>query len=207
MFKVDKQDSEIWGLSYIPRLVEHRNDIDQIHGLIDHSKKPSHFSECNENTLRAVIERIRPHVIFEIGVDRPTGSSRSTTATILDARPDGCVYVGIDRDVKTVSGDNVFLQHQSSDDFDSIAAFMEAHGIEEIDLLMIDGFHSVDMCINDWQYTRWLSKSGAVVLHDTNGHPGPVVLFDAIDETLFTKEKYCLEGSDYGISVAIRKKV
>lgn len=203
MFEVDKQDSDIWGLAYLPSIVG-GDDADFLGG-VDHTKIPAHFSECNENTLRAVIEKIQPTVVVEIGVDRPVGSSRSSTATILDARPDGCIYIGIDKDKKKVDGPDVFFQCQKSEDIESFSEFMEANGIEHIDVLMIDGWHSVNACINDWQYTKWLSDKGAVVFHDTNFHPGPVVLFDAIDETLFDKKKHCVTKNDFGMGVAIRR--
>ena len=57
----------------------------------------------------------------------------------------------------------------------------------------------------DWKYAERLSPHGTVAMHDTNVHPGPVTVFDAIDEQLFDKKKHCTEGSDWGISV-IRKR-
>jgi len=44
------------------------------------------------------------------------------------------------------------------------------------------------------------------VMHDTNVHPGPVSVFEAINEDLFEKTRYCIEGPDWGIAV-IRKRV
>ena len=81
---------------------------------------------------------------------------------------------------------------------------MEVIGVSELDLIMIDGWHSVNMCINDWQYTEKLSATGVVVLHDINFHPGPVVLFDAIADNLFEKEKFGVGEADWGIATAIR---
>ena len=73
-------------------------------------------------------------------------------------------------------------------------------GVGVIDLLFIDGWHSVNQCANDWHYTDMLSDNGVVILHDTNSHPGCVALFDAVDENQYAKERHCLEA-DYGIAV------
>lgn len=74
-----------------------------------------------------------------------------------------------------------------------------------IDLLFIDGFHSVTQCINDWMYSSLVAPGGVVILHDTNYHPGPIALFEAIDERLWEKEKLCLDPDDYGIAVIRRR--
>jgi hypothetical protein len=59
--------------------------------------------------------------------------------------------------------------------------------------------------VADWKYVERLSSQGVVVMHDTNVHPGPVVVFEAIDEKIFEKVKYCTDGPDWGISVVKRR--
>ncbi len=82
---------------------------------------------------------------------------------------------------------------------------MNSLNIKEIDFLFIDGWHSINMVINDWLYTEKLSKNGIVGFHDTNRHPGPFYVFEAIDENLYYKYKYFEELEDWGISFAIKK--
>jgi hypothetical protein len=81
---------------------------------------------------------------------------------------------------------------------------LRSQNIEKLDLIMIDGWHSVNMCVNDWQYTDLLSDHGMVILHDTNSHPGCVALFDAVDENLWIKERFCT-NNDYGIATFKRR--
>ena len=51
-----------------------------------------------------------------------------------------------------------------------------------------------------------LAPQGVVVMHDTNEHPGPFAVFEAIDERLFDKTKHCTEGPDWGIATAVRRQ-
>ena len=78
--------------------------------------------------------------------------------------------------------------------------------MQNLDILMIDGWHSVHTCVNDWGYVDMLSDGGAVIVHDTNAHPGPIALFSAVDDNLFTKERFCSELNDMGIAVFWHKK-
>ena len=94
----------------------------------------------------------------------------------------------------------VFTVRGDSSDRHAVFALMDRLGLPEIDFLFIDGWHSVNQCVRDWRYTDRLSARGIVMLHDTNVHPGPVTLFDAIDEKPFTKIRYCTEGPDWGIA-------
>jgi len=38
-----------------------------------------------------------------------------------------------------------------------------------------------------------------VMLHDTNTHPGCVALFEAVDENLWIKQRFCTDN-DFGIA-------
>ena len=76
--------------------------------------------------------------------------------------------------------------------------------MDKLSILFIDGWHSLNAVINDWQYVDMLSDNGIVVFHDTNYHPGPTIFVEAIDGKMFRVEKYFESQDDYGVSVAYR---
>lgn len=78
---------------------------------------------------------------------------------------------------------------------------MKYINVQNIDFLFIDGLHSINQVVSDWKYTEKLSDIGIVGMHDTNAHPGPYCVYDAIDETIFRKKKYC-PNNDWGIAFA-----
>jgi len=207
---IEKLESDIWGLSYIPKMIDYDNDADQLFGdfVINHNNIPCHFSNCNIKTLEYIIDSTNPTGILEIGVHRPTGTLDSSTKIILDKKSDSTTYIGIDKDPKDIldnSGNNVYSLSQDSNNHQLVYDFMETIGVTGFDLIMIDGWHSVNMCVSDWKYTERLLENGVVILHDTNFHPGPMLLFDAIDGALFDKKLYCINDNDYGLGVLRRK--
>jgi len=42
-------------------------------------------------------------------------------------------------------------------------------------------------------------------MHDTNCHPGPVCVFDAVDEQLFSKTKFFEDKPDWGLALFRRR--
>jgi hypothetical protein len=101
----------------------------------------------------------------------------------------------------------IYTLKMDSAERNRVFALMDELQLEHIDFLFIDGWHSVNQCLNDWQYVERLSPEGIVVMHDTNVHPGPVAVFEAIDEAIFQKVKHCTEGPDWGISVIRRRNI
>ena len=76
-------------------------------------------------------------------------------------------------------------------------------GITQFDFIFIDGWHSINAVMTEWEYTRLLSPTGIVGFHDTNYHPGPKEFVDAINQEKWNVAKVCPD--DYGISFAWRK--
>ena len=99
---------------------------------------------------------------------------------------------------------NIWTLQCNSHDQDTIRDFLASKGISQLDILFIDGWHSVNTAVNDWRYADLLSPHGIVIMHDTNHHPGPVALCEAIDPKLFEVTKHCLD-TDYGIAVIRRR--
>jgi hypothetical protein len=169
---------------------------------------PVEVSDANYAVCEEVIRSLGDccKVIVEIGVNR--NGERSMTHAYLKNKSDDCIYVGIDVEDKILlNNDEKRIHTIKTNSFNQaqIREFLTQLGIEKIDILAIDGWHSVNTAINDWKYADMLSDNGVVVLHDTNLHPGPICLFEAVDETLFDKVRHCTEYTDYGIAT-FRKK-
>jgi hypothetical protein len=158
----------------------------------------------SEEVVKSLGDRCK--VIVEIGVNR--NGDRSMTQAYLKNKSSDCIYFGIDMESKVFLNDtenNIHTITANSFEQDRIRTAMKEIGIEKIDILAIDGWHSVNTAINDWKYADMLSDHGVVVLHDTNTHPGPVLLFEAVDENLFDKQRHCTDYIDYGIATFKKK--
>lgn len=202
-----KSPTVIYGLSYRPSLEPTVND-NQDHPAFGWPTGPE-ISSCNLGVVAQVLARLGDgcKTIVEIGVHRNEGGS--ITNVLMDARPAGSTYIGIDVNDKSYLDDasnRVFTIMSNSHDQFSIRRRMQQLGVDSIDLLMIDGWHSVNTCVNDWCYTDMLGDHGVVILHDTNAHPGCVALFEAVDGQVFDKERHCVNNEDMGIATFWHKK-
>jgi len=170
------------------------------------------FSIDNQEVLQMylfdLMKKKDKNVIVEIGVNR-NGYSISSTSIIIDNKRDNDIYFGIDiEDKSSLNDDNkkIFTICSPSQDFDVIFSKFNELGINEIDMLIIDGYHSINQCYLEWEnYTKLLSCNGIVVMHDTNAHPGPYFLLKSINTDLYDVYKYFSDIVDWGIGVAVRK--
>ncbi len=150
--------------------------------------------------------------ILEIGVNLYPKPMRSTTSAILSKKEDDCVYLGIDVNNKSYLNDDKKKIHTMKIDSKyrhEIRKKLIELGVSTIDLLLIDGNHSINMTVNDWCFTEFLSPLGIVIIHDINIHIGPRSVFDAIDKISFKKEQTGTgitsgKFADYGIGLARR---
>ena len=166
-------------------------------------------SDCNLATVQQVITRLGDTCknIMEIGVHR--NLDRSITNILMTQKPQNCRYLGVDVDDKSYldnPAQNIATIRANSHDKVSVRQKLRQLGMQNIDLLMIDGWHSVHTCINDWGYVDLLSDGGVVIVHDTNAHPGPVVLCSAVDPALFDIQRMCTDTADMGITVFYHRK-
>jgi hypothetical protein len=166
------------------------------------------ISDCNLMVVRDVLSRLgsKCQAIMEIGVHR--NAERSITNVLMDNRPMGSYYIGVDLDDKSHLDDvlsNTHTIRSHSHDQALIRARLAELGIEKLDIIMIDGWHSVNTCVNDWQYVDILSDHGVVILHDTNAHPGPIALYHAVSCSLFDKTLHCTSLDDMGIATLWRR--
>ena len=199
--------TDIPGLKYFPSL-EPEVSNDQDAPINDYWISELEVTDDNLEVVRRVVLELGTNLAaaLEIGVNR--NGDRSMSRIIMDQRPRFSYYMGIDIEDKSYLNDaaaNTWTMQISSAERGAIADRLRELGIGDLDLIMIDGWHSVNMCVNDWQFTQRLSDHGVVILHDTNTHPGCVALYEAVDESLWIKERFCLEN-DFGIATFKKRK-
>jgi cephalosporin hydroxylase len=148
-------------------------------------------------------------VIMEIGVCRSEYNITSTSIFIDDKRPQD-TYIGIDINDKSFLNNpqkGVYTIQSPSENKDFILGKLaDIIGTRTIDVLMIDGLHSINQVYKEWEYyTPLLSPNGVVIFHDTNRHPGPHFILPSIDTEQYDVYKYLADVRDYGIGVAVKK--
>ncbi len=210
--------TKIFGLKYEPYFVqEDLNYLDSIPELFTKEVKPvsgnGQFSSRNGKVLMKAIDKIKPKNVLEIGVARHTHYQNSSTNIFIENKPDDCFYFGVDLDMavkmqyEAVRPNVHLLGHNSADTeivMDRIPPFNP--DFKEFDIIFIDGFHSIEMMVNDWRYVEYLKVGGKVLIHDTNFHPCKFI-YEAIDREYFKVEKFFTHrDDDNGLIVAERLK-
>ncbi len=204
---ITKLPTEIFGLVYRPSINAQADQQDNFG--FSHGPPPEEFSACNRAILKDELLRMGESCkcILEIGVCR--NGEKSSSHILIDYKPKDCVYLGVDLDDKSFLNDpenNVHTIQTNSGNHGDVLNRLAELGVGQIDFFFIDGWHSVNQVLLDWMYVNFLSNYGVVGFHDINEHP-PFIVFDAIDDTLFDKMKYCETGLDWGIGFARRKDV
>lgn len=144
-------------------------------------------SECNLDNIRDYFLKVKDRCkcILEIGVDcNGTSTERTSTRIFLDNKSDDTIYVGVDIEDKSYLNDeskNIFTLKIDSSDIQSVVDFIKSKGVDKIDFLFIDGWHSINQVMREWEYTKHLSDFGIVGFHDTSIHPGPHAFLKALD--------------------------
>ena len=198
-----KNPSNINGLSYLPSFKnESDNDIDWPWFVVS-NKISTEISDANKEALDDIIRKVNVKNVIEIGIAR--NNARSFTTQLLYAKKG--IYCGIDIEDKTFLNDSlnrVYTIRANSHDQSTIRSYLNTIGLEKCSVLFIDGWHSVNTVINDWKYTDLLDDNGVVIFHDTNYHPGPHLIIEAIDRSMYRVVKYYDGGFDWGISAAYK---
>lgn len=209
--KVSKLPTDIYGLKYRPSLEPHISDDTDWLGKPD-PEPPFHFTPLDHEALTYAYGKLTspPKLIVEIGVNRSESYEVSSTSTLLKLKPAECMYIGMDLDDKSSINSiekNIFTLRCDSADYQMLYKMMEWYGHEEIDFMFVDGWHSVNQVIKEWKYWEKMIGNGVMAFHDTNYHPGPVALLDAIDTDIFSVEWFGRGESDWGVGVVQRLKV
>jgi hypothetical protein len=166
---------------------------------------PPEFSACNRQSLLQAFEKVKGkcNAIVEIGVCR--NGEESSSYVFINNKRDETFYVGIDLEDKSFLDNKdkrVFTFKNSSSNIKENIEKLKELGIEKIDFLFIDGFHSINQLLIDWEYTEILSEDGVVGFHDVNHHPGPQLFVGALDPWTWQVTKECPD--DWGIAFAKR---
>jgi hypothetical protein len=172
-------------------------------------------SELSREALKERFLRVRDtcSAILEIGISR--NGENSFTQVFLKNKKKETVYIGIDIDDKTYlnnDDDNVFTIRNTSSNIEEnmkwINEIFDRCNLErkQFDFILIDGWHSINQCLIDWEYTELLGDTAIVCLHDSAYHPGPKPFVAALNTDIWCVEKNALkEPTDWGIAFAWNK--
>jgi len=205
---VSEEKTDIFGMKFKPVMTNFDNDQDWAPFTRERAFSPADVSDNDFDLVQEVSKKRMTHAIVEIGISRE-GKNKSFTSAMLGVKPDSIKYLGIDMDDSSYLNNpdkNIYTLQENSFNQESVRAHLKQLGIEKISILFIDGWHSVNACINDWRYADLLSDDGIVIFHDTNWHPGPRVFVECIDEKLFKVERYFTDEDDFGVGIAYRIK-
>jgi len=143
--------------------------------------------------------------VLEIGVCN--NLDESITYRFLEHKKPETIYVGIDIKDKSFLNDSskhIYTIQGSSSQVEENIEKMKSLGIKEFGFIFIDGWHSINQCLIDWEYTRLLAPNGIVGFHDTSVHPGPYHFIKALNKDIWeVEENVCT--SDWGIGFARKK--
>jgi len=172
-------------------------------------------TEANRMVLRDRFLRVSENcsAILEIGVNR--NGENSFTQVLLKNKKKETIYIGIDiddREYLNNEEENIHVIRGDSSNYEEnmkiINQIFEKCGAtrKEFDFIFIDGWHSVNQCLKDCEYTNILGKNGIVGLHDTAYHPGPKVFMRNLNKDEWAVEANVIETSnDWGIGFAWKK--
>ena len=210
-FPYSEELTAIYGLTCWPRLKDHPNEEDAPKRHTIPEPWPIHFDQDSIDVFNQVFGSVKDsaRAILEIGVDAYHGQSgvtqKASTELILEQKRYETVYVGVDlgdRSWINNANENVFTLRCNSASTDQVDEFLTSLGIdrEGIDFMFIDGYHSLNQVLAEWHYIiKYLSKTGVALFHDTNFHPGPFVLFEVVDQTIFKIHKYLTDKHNFGL--------
>jgi len=183
------------------------DDQDGVAHPIPYAGQYGEFTFENRELLKEFFMHVKDHctAILEIGVCR--NEEGSSTHVFLQNKKPETIYVGIDLDDKSFLNDpknNIFTIRGSSSNVEENMAKMKELGVEEFEFIFIDGWHSINQVLTDWEYSKWLSDAGIVGFHDVSGHPGPVAFVRALNKDKWNVEEN-LSPQDYGIGFTWKK--
>jgi hypothetical protein len=167
------------------------------------------FSFCNQYSLLTEFSKVKDRckVIVEIGVARLSTNRMDDTSTtvFINNKKDDTIYIGIDIDDKKFleeSGPNIHTIQSKSENYEYITEKFKEIGIEKIDFLFIDGWHSINQVIDESFYFGFLDKGSVIGFHDTNYHPGPHKVIRNLNPEIFETRLYCESPNDWGVGFA-----
>ena len=185
----------------------HLDDIDGWIWAHPYDGSRGEFTKENRDFLKEYFLRVKDQctAILEIGVCRNNQDS-STHVFLQNKNPD-TIFVGIDLEDKSFLNNpeqNIHTIRGSSNNIEENLNTIKELGVEKFDFIFIDGWHSVNQVLIDWEYTKILSDIGIVGFHDTTAHPGPMKFVKALNRDLWNVDEN-LSPTDHGIGFAWQK--
>jgi predicted O-methyltransferase YrrM len=145
--------------------------------------------------------------ILEIGVSREANGNQTTTGILLNNKNPDTIYIGIDLDDKSFLDDpskNIHTIRTNSFLVEENIARIKDLGVTEFGFIFIDGWHSINAVLVEWEYTQLLAPHGIVGFHDTTQHPGPHYFVKALNRDIWNvEENVC--PTNHGIGFVWRK--
>ena len=172
---------------------------------VDHSHPE--ITECNRQALLEYFNKVKDNckAILEIGVCR--FGPGAFTYVLLNNKKVETKYIGIDIEDKRFLNDidkNIHTIQNNSSNYEENVLSFRALGVDKFDFIFIDGDHSINQVLRDWEYTDLLSDTGIVGFHDTSIHPGPTKFIKALNRSKWNVvENLC--PKDWGIGFIWRK--
>ena len=166
-------------------------------------------SDADREALRVEFLKVKDNcrAILEIGISR-NGPDSFTQVFLQNKNPE-TIYVGIDIDDKTYLNNpelNIHTIQSSSSQYEHCMNIIRSVNVSEFDFIFIDGWHSINQVLADWEYTNILGPEGIVGLHDTAYHPGPKYFLEGLDADKWDIVKNAVDNDkDWGIGF-VRKK-
>lgn len=160
------------------------------------------FSQANGETLAKLINS-KPNAELFVEIGTASIWADSSTHIFITNKNENTTFITIDCEPRTIFNlgkNNVhsLVEHSTSENVKSYI------GNRKIDILFIDGDHSVKTVFEEYEfYLPFMKKDGIIVLHDTTMHPGPFLFMEAIDEAVYCKEK--LHTDDLGLGIVYLK--
>lgn len=166
------------------------------------------FSECNHENLKKAIYScgVAPKFFLEIGVNR--NDLKSSTQTIFRCLPTDGVYLGVDIDDRSYLNNEsrgIHTIRTNSSNFELVVSTLQKLNVSSLDFILIDGWHSINQVLDDWEYTNILAPHGVVAFHDTTSHPGPNAFINALNTDKWeVVANTC--GDDFGFGYCYLKR-
>jgi cephalosporin hydroxylase len=176
------------------------------HGVI-HPFDGIECSGCNKEALLQQFLKVRDNcqAILEIGIGR--NGENSFAHVFFQNKKEETKYIGIDiedRSWLVDYGENIYTIQGSSSNYDENVEIFKTMGVEKFDFIFIDGDHSVNQVLRDWEYSNLLNDGGIVGFHDTSHHTGPYLFVRNLNTDIWdVVDNACPQ--DYGIGFAIKK--
>lgn len=165
---------------------------------------PVEVTHCNRYNLLEQFNKVRDNckAILEIGIGR--NADESFAYVFFKNKKQDTIYIGLDIEDRSFLNDpenNIYTIIANSSDYDQNISKFKELGVEKFDFIFIDGWHSINQVLKDWEYTNLLADGGIVGFHDTSCHPGSYNFIRSLDKNKWEVIENCCP-EDWGVGFA-----